>query len=95
MKTIKTLVWQVTYGKTMDWMSQKTSLRICFLISVGTPALWDEQPTNRIALEHENAYVRSSTAAALAEAVIDYWPATVSVVLSTLQEFYREKVRAM
>ncbi|KAI0644913.1 ARM repeat-containing protein [Trametes meyenii] len=46
-------------------------------------------------LEHENAYVRSCTASALADAVIEYWPASISTVLSTLQEYYREKAKVL
>ncbi|KAI0710312.1 ARM repeat-containing protein [Cerioporus squamosus] len=42
-------------------------------------------------LEHDNAYVRSSSASALADAVIEYWPGSISKVLSTLEDFYREK----
>ncbi|OJT01635.1 Translational activator GCN1 [Trametes pubescens] len=46
-------------------------------------------------LEHDNAYVRSCTASALAEAVIEYWPASITSVLSTLQDFYREKAKVL
>lgn len=41
--------------------------------------------------EHENAYVRSSTASAIAEAV-EHWPQSITSTLSELQDFYREKV---
>ena len=44
-----------------------------------------------ISEEHENAYVRSSAAAALADAV-ELWPQTVTSTLQHLEEFYREKV---
>ncbi|KAI9068620.1 ARM repeat-containing protein [Trametes sanguinea] len=46
-------------------------------------------------LEHENAYVRSCTASALADAVLDYWPTSISTVLSTIQDFYREKAKVL
>ncbi|KAH9925947.1 ARM repeat-containing protein [Epithele typhae] len=46
-------------------------------------------------LEHENVYVRTSAAAALAEGVIEYWPTTISKVLITLQDFYREKAKVL
>ncbi|OBZ65072.1 Translational activator GCN1 [Grifola frondosa] len=46
-------------------------------------------------LEHENSYVRSSSAAALAEAILEYWPSSVSAVLSSLQDFYREKAKVL
>ncbi|CDO72622.1 hypothetical protein BN946_scf184985.g41 [Trametes cinnabarina] len=46
-------------------------------------------------LEHENAYVRSCAASALADAVIDYWPTSISTVLSTIQDFYREKAKVL
>ncbi|KAI0628364.1 ARM repeat-containing protein [Trametes polyzona] len=46
-------------------------------------------------LEHDNAYVRSCTASALADAVIEYWPASISTVLSTLQDFYRDKAKVL
>lgn len=43
-------------------------------------------------LGHENAYVRTSAAVAIAEAV-EHWPQSVDATIHTLQEFYREKVR--
>ncbi|KAH9856756.1 ARM repeat-containing protein [Lenzites betulinus] len=46
-------------------------------------------------LEHDNAYVRSCAAAALADAVIEYWPTSISSVLLTLQDFYREKAKVL
>ncbi|KAI0764358.1 ARM repeat-containing protein [Trametes elegans] len=46
-------------------------------------------------LEHDNAYVRSCTASALAEAVVEYWPTSISTVLATLQDFYREKAKVL
>ncbi|RDX47550.1 ARM repeat-containing protein [Lentinus brumalis] len=46
-------------------------------------------------LEHDNACVRSSSASALADAVIDYWPGSISKVLSTLEDFYREKAKVL
>jgi hypothetical protein len=41
--------------------------------------------------EHDNTYVRTSTAAAFAEAV-EQWPQTIQTTLITLKEFYRQKV---
>ncbi|PCH35750.1 ARM repeat-containing protein [Wolfiporia cocos MD-104 SS10] len=46
-------------------------------------------------LEHENAYVRSSCAASLADAVINYWPQSIATVLNALQDFYREKAKVL
>jgi hypothetical protein len=40
---------------------------------------------------HDNAYVRSSVAAAIAEAV-ELLPQTTETTISTLCEYYREKV---
>ena len=42
-------------------------------------------------LDHENAYVRTSVAATLAEAV-EQWPQSTSQTIKTLCELYREKV---
>ena len=41
--------------------------------------------------EHENAYVRSSTASAIADAV-EHWPQSITLTLNELQDIYREKV---
>ncbi|KAI0366693.1 ARM repeat-containing protein [Pilatotrama ljubarskyi] len=46
-------------------------------------------------LEHENAHVRSCTASALAEAVTDYWPTSINAVLSTLEDYYRDKAKVL
>ncbi|KAG1832884.1 armadillo-type protein [Suillus subalutaceus] len=45
-------------------------------------------------LEHDNAYVRTSTALAIAEAVI-YWPRKSALTIVTLQDFYREKAKIL
>lgn len=45
----------------------------------------------RMHLDHENVYVRTSVAAALAEAM-ELWPQTTSRTIKTLCELYREKV---
>ncbi|KAF8959922.1 armadillo-type protein [Flammula alnicola] len=45
-------------------------------------------------LGHDNAYVRSSTAAAIAEAV-EQWPQTIQSTLSTLQDYYRDKAKVL
>ncbi|KAF9479098.1 ARM repeat-containing protein [Pholiota conissans] len=45
-------------------------------------------------LGHDNAYVRSSTAAAIAEAV-EQWPSTIEATLSTLQDYYRDKAKVL
>ncbi|CAL1711997.1 unnamed protein product [Somion occarium] len=45
-------------------------------------------------LEHDNAYVRSSSASALADAV-EQWPSSISNVLEALQNFYREKAKVL
>jgi hypothetical protein len=44
--------------------------------------------------EHNNAYVRTSTALAIAEAVL-YWPRKSALTVVALQEFHREKVRLL
>ncbi|KAG1734519.1 armadillo-type protein [Suillus lakei] len=44
--------------------------------------------------EHNNAYVRTSTASAIAEAVI-YWPRKSSLTVAALQDFYREKAKIL
>ncbi|KAF8057458.1 armadillo-type protein [Lyophyllum atratum] len=41
-------------------------------------------------LGHDNAYVRSSVAAAIAEGV-EHWPQTIQKTVIVLQDFYREK----
>ncbi|KAG5642517.1 hypothetical protein DXG03_002618 [Asterophora parasitica] len=41
-------------------------------------------------LGHDNAYVRSGTAAAIAESV-EHWPQTIQKSVLVLQDFYREK----
>ncbi|RPD57344.1 ARM repeat-containing protein [Lentinus tigrinus ALCF2SS1-7] len=46
-------------------------------------------------LEHENAYVRSCSASAVADAVIEYWPGSISRVLLTLEDFYRERAKVL
>ncbi|KAG2158689.1 armadillo-type protein [Suillus bovinus] len=45
-------------------------------------------------LEHNNAYVRTSTASAIAEAVI-YWPRKSALTIAALQNFYREKAKIL
>ncbi|GJE94641.1 ARM repeat-containing protein [Phanerochaete sordida] len=45
-------------------------------------------------LEHDNAYVRASTAAAIADAV-EHWPQSITSTLSDVQEFYREKAKIL
>jgi hypothetical protein len=45
-------------------------------------------------LEHENAYVRTSTAAAIAEAV-EQVPQTAKQAIGNLQAFYREKAKIL
>ncbi|KAG1774599.1 armadillo-type protein [Suillus placidus] len=45
-------------------------------------------------LEYNNAYVRTSTAPAIAEAVI-YWPRKTALAITTLQDFYREKAKIL
>lgn len=44
--------------------------------------------------EHDNAYVRASTAAAIADAV-EHWPQSITSTLSDVQEFYREKAKIL
>ncbi|KAI8978208.1 ARM repeat-containing protein [Trametes punicea] len=46
-------------------------------------------------LEHENSYVRLCAASALADAVVEYWPTSISILLSTLQDFYRDKAKVL
>ncbi|KAG2121247.1 armadillo-type protein [Suillus clintonianus] len=45
-------------------------------------------------LDHNNAYVRTSTASAIAEAVI-YWPRKSALTVAALQDFYREKAKIL
>ncbi|KAG1731829.1 armadillo-type protein [Suillus paluster] len=45
-------------------------------------------------LEHNNAYVRTSAASAIAEAVI-YWPRKSALTVAALQDFYREKAKIL
>lgn len=42
-------------------------------------------------LEHDNAYVRSSAAAAFVEAV-ERWPASITETIHALLQLYHEKV---
>jgi hypothetical protein len=42
-------------------------------------------------IEHDNAYVRSTTAAAFTEAV-EHWPASVTETIYALLQLYHEKV---
>lgn len=41
--------------------------------------------------DHDNAYVRSSAAAAVAEAA-EQWPQAIQATLATLEDYYRDKV---
>ncbi|ESK85788.1 translational activator [Moniliophthora roreri MCA 2997] len=43
-------------------------------------------------LEHDNVYVRSSNAGAIAEAV-EIWPQSIGSTIATLEEYYREKAK--
>lgn len=43
---------------------------------------------------HENAYVRTSAAAAIAEAAVQ-WPQTTEKVVNVLQDYYRDKARIL
>ncbi|KAF8911690.1 armadillo-type protein [Gymnopilus junonius] len=45
-------------------------------------------------LGHDNAYVRSSTAAAIAEAV-EQWPQTIQKTVLTLQDYYCDKAKVL
>ncbi|THU98405.1 ARM repeat-containing protein [Dendrothele bispora CBS 962.96] len=45
-------------------------------------------------LGHENAYVRSSDAIAIAEAV-GHWPQSIKDTLATLQDYYRDKAKIL
>ncbi|PSR76114.1 hypothetical protein PHLCEN_2v8664 [Hermanssonia centrifuga] len=45
-------------------------------------------------LAHENSYVRSSAASALADAILQ-WPQSVTSTLVQLQDFYREKAKIL
>ncbi|OJA10082.1 hypothetical protein AZE42_06300 [Rhizopogon vesiculosus] len=45
-------------------------------------------------LEHNNAYVRTSTASAIADAVL-YWPGKSAPTVVALQGFYREKAKIL
>ncbi|KAG5638049.1 hypothetical protein H0H81_002083 [Sphagnurus paluster] len=45
-------------------------------------------------LGHDNAYVRSSVAAAIAEGV-EHWPHTIGQTVNDLQELYREKAKIL
>ncbi|KAG2360727.1 ARM repeat-containing protein [Suillus spraguei] len=45
-------------------------------------------------LEHDNTYVRTSTASAIAEAVI-YWPRKSALTIAALQDFYRERAKIL
>ncbi|KAG1831619.1 armadillo-type protein [Suillus variegatus] len=45
-------------------------------------------------LEHNNAYVRTSTPSAIAEAVI-YWPRKSALTIAALEDFYREKAKIL
>ncbi|KAK0468862.1 armadillo-type protein [Armillaria novae-zelandiae] len=45
-------------------------------------------------LNHDHSYVRSSTAAAIAEAV-EHWPQSIADTVNALQEYYREKAKIL
>ncbi|KAF9059496.1 armadillo-type protein [Rhodocollybia butyracea] len=45
-------------------------------------------------LGHENAYVRSSDAAAIAEGV-EVWPQSITEVMTILQDYYRDKAKIL
>lgn len=53
-----------------------------------------KRASNNKLLEHDNQYVRQSTASAIAEAV-EQWAQQVETVLVTLREFYREKAKVL
>lgn len=49
--------------------------------------------TDDLGAEHDNAYVRSSTAAAFIECV-EHWPQSITETLGALEDLYRAKVLA-
>ena len=45
----------------------------------------------QLGLEHDNAYVRSSAAAAFVEC-LEHWPQSIDETLDALEDLYRDKV---
>lgn len=75
-------------------MFPNASWKLSSLISVSYVPPFCERVDERLPLEHENAYVRASTAVAIAEAV-EQLPNTASKVIEGLQAFYREKAKIL
>lgn len=75
-------------------MFPKVSWTLSSLISVSYVPPVPSMRRRTSTLEHENAYVRASTAVAIAEAV-EQIPNTASKVIEGLQAFYREKAKIL
>jgi hypothetical protein len=73
----------------MVWMSPNPSLTISLNILVRSGHL--DVGCISCSSGHENAYVRSSLADAIAEGV-EHWPQVIQKTVDKLQDFYREKV---
>jgi len=86
----KTLVLLNISGKTMGWTSLRPSSTHWLHTLVRFLVPPTQSPVTRT-LDHENAYVRVSVAAALAEAV-EQWSQSASQTIKTLCGLYREKV---
>lgn len=91
--TNRTLVWPNIYGMIMDLMFLKHSYKIpCRILVSGLfVCLSPKYSKPFLSIEHDHAYVRSSSGSALADCVEQY-PSSISSVLEALEEFYREKV---
>ena len=83
--------WRVMCGMITGWMCPRRSLGICWPFWVSSRRLRRLFVSLTMWLGHENAYVRTSAAAAIADAV-EHHPQTGHGTIDALQALYREKV---
>lgn len=95
-KMSRTLDWLVSYGKITVWTCPRHFCRRCSSSLVGLIVLTVYNMKvvlkNVSSAEHDNAYVRSSTAAAFIECV-EHSPQSITETLAALEDLYRGKVR--
>jgi hypothetical protein len=83
------LGWLDTYGRTTVWIFPKPSS----IISLNILVRFCHADDSRFSCSsgHDNAYVRSSLADAIAEGV-EHWPQVIGQTVHVLQGYYRDKV---
>jgi len=78
-------------GKTMGWTSPNSSLILFYISLVSTTVAPIIGAFSQLIVGHDNEYVRSSTASAIA-ATVEQHQQTIQQTLLTLKDYYREKV---